>query len=50
MRPIEVSRDWTWPAGIAIALLLVILVNIGFIYIAVSGADEVVESYETEAR
>lgn len=50
MRQIEVSRDWLWPASITLALLFVILVNLGFIYVAVSGADEVVESYETESR
>lgn len=31
-------------------LLLMILVNLAFIYIAVSGADEVVPSYKTEQR
>jgi hypothetical protein len=31
-------------------MLLVILVNVAFIYIAVSGADQVVPSYLTERR
>jgi len=42
--------SWRWPAAIAIGLLVMILVNLAFIYIAVSGADEVVPSYQTEAR
>jgi len=50
MRQIEVSRDWVWPVGLTLALLFVVLVNAAFIYVAVSGADEVVESYETEER
>lgn len=39
-----------WPIGITIGLILVILVNVTFIYIAVSGADDVVPSYNTEVR
>ena len=39
-----------WPIGIAIGLILVVLVNLAFIYIAVSGKDEVVPSYHTEQR
>jgi hypothetical protein len=35
---------------IVAGLLLVILLNAVFIYIAVSGRDEVVPSYHTEAR
>jgi hypothetical protein len=46
----DTSRAWIWPAAIVAGLLLVILVNIGFIVVAVGGADEVVESYTTEAR
>jgi hypothetical protein len=42
--------DWRWPLGIAIGLLVMIFVNLAFIYIAVSGADEVVPSYQSEAR
>ena len=49
-RDIEISRDLAWPIGIVVALLLVVAVNVAFIYIAVSGADEVVESYEAETR
>jgi hypothetical protein len=39
-----------WPAVIIIGLLIVILMNAVFIYIAVSGQDEVVSSYHTEER
>ena len=39
-----------WPILIALGLFLVILVNAVFIYIAVSGADQVVPSYTTEER
>jgi hypothetical protein len=42
--------DRRWPIAIAIGLLVIILVNLVFIYIAVSGADEVVPSYKIEAR
>lgn len=44
------SRDRIWPVVIAIALALVVLVNAVFIYIAVSGADEVVPSYNQGER
>ena len=44
-------RDhWVWPVAITVGLLLVVLVNVGFIVVAVTGADEVVESYNTEER
>lgn len=39
-----------WPAIIIVGLVIVVLVNIGFIYVAVSGQDEVVPSYVTEPR
>jgi hypothetical protein len=39
-----------WPHAIILGMLLVILVNVAFIYIAVSGADQVVPSYLTERR
>ena len=39
-----------WPLGIAIGLLVMVVVNMGFIYIAVSGADDVVPSYYEEER
>ena len=39
-----------WPILITVGLVFVVLVNGIFIYIAVSGADEVVPSYHTEER
>jgi len=39
-----------WPVLIIGGLILVVLVNAIFIYIAVSGADDVVPSYVTEER
>lgn len=42
---ITVSRDWLWPMALAIALAVVLAVNGIFIYIAVTGADEVAPSY-----
>lgn len=43
-------RDLTWPVILAVALLLVVIVNAVFIYVAVSGADEVAPSYNQEGR
>lgn len=42
---IEVKRDWLWPAIIIATLAVVVAVNAMFIYIAVSGADEVDPAY-----
>lgn len=42
--------SWHWPVAIVVGLTLVIAVNAAFIVVAVSGADEVVESYITEER
>lgn len=39
-----------WPVLITLGLVLVVLVNAIFIYIAVSGADDIVPSYLTEER
>jgi len=39
-----------WPVLITLGLLLAVLVNAIFIYIAVSGADDVEPSYFTEKR
>jgi len=39
-----------WPGLITVGLALVILLNVIFIYIAVSGADDIVPSYFTEER
>jgi hypothetical protein len=42
------GRHWPW--GIAIGLLIVVLINVLFAYVAIAGADPVVPSYRTEAR
>ncbi len=39
-----------WPWGIAIGLALVVVVNVIFAWVAIRGADDVVSSYNTEAR
>jgi hypothetical protein len=39
-----------WPVGITVALIIVVVVNAIFIYVAVSGADDVAPSYNTEPR
>jgi hypothetical protein len=44
------ARDRLWPWGIALGLVLVILVNAVFAYVAIHGADTVVSSYQTEPR
>ena len=42
--------DRLWPIAIIVGLVIMIAVNMGFIYIAVSGADEIVPSYNEESR
>ncbi len=44
-RTLTLTRDHVWPLGIAIALLIVIAVNVTFIVIAVRGQDEIAQSY-----
>ena len=45
------NRDhYVWPVGIATGLLLVVLVNFGFIWVAVHNAPDVEPSYETVDR
>lgn len=39
-----------WPWAIGIGLGIMILVNAVFAYVAISGADQVVSSYQTEPR
>jgi hypothetical protein len=39
-----------WPAALIIGMLIVILMNIAFIWVAVSGEDQVVDTYQTEPR
>ena len=47
---ITLSRDHLWPALIVLGLTIVLAVNAVFIYIAVTGADEVVPSYDAGQR
>lgn len=46
----DLIEDSWWPRAILVGAIFVIAVNIAFIYIAVSGADEVVPSYIQEDR
>lgn len=39
-----------WPWGIAIGMLVAIMVNVVFAYVAIAGRDQVVSSYTTEPR
>jgi hypothetical protein len=54
MKTVEIDAKWwsdhVWPIGITLALLVVVAVNVAFIAIAVGGADEVAESYESGER
>lgn len=49
-RSITLSRDMVWPLAIVLFLATVVAVNAVFIYVAVSGADEVAPSYVTGER
>lgn len=42
------GRHWPW--GIVLGLLLVVIVNVVFAFVAIRGADPVVSSYRTEPR
>jgi len=39
-----------WPVAVALSLFVVVCVNLAFVYIAVTGADQVVPSYVEEER
>ena len=39
-----------WPIGIALWLAVVVAVNVGFIVVAVGGADPVASAYEAGER
>lgn len=43
-------RTSPWIVAIIIGFITLVLVNGAFIYVAVKGADPVVESYRTEPR
>ena len=49
-RRITLSDDQIWPVLIAVALAVVVAVNAAFIWIAVSGADQVDASYVAGER
>lgn len=46
----ERLRTLRWPIAIAVGLGLVVLAELVFIYIAVSGQDEIVPTYHSERR
>ncbi len=48
--PRATRDDRTWPLGLALALAVVVLVNLAFIYMAVAGADPVAPSYVSGER
>jgi len=48
--PPETPTRSPWPWAITLGLLFVILVNAALAYVAVKGADPVVESYRVESR
>lgn len=54
MKVIEVDRvalkGLVWPIGIVLWLAVVVAVNVGFIVMAVDGADPVAEAYEAGER
>lgn len=50
MKTTEPAADRTWPRAILIGLILVVVVNVLFAWVAIRGADGVVESYQTEQR
>jgi hypothetical protein len=46
----ETGGGLIWPVALTLSLLVVVCVNLAFVYIAVTGADEVVPSYVEEER
>jgi hypothetical protein len=48
--PVRKFDERQWPVAIIVGLLIVILVNAIFIFVAVSGQDEIAPSYYTEPR
>ncbi|HXG43942.1 MAG TPA: hypothetical protein VNJ71_04200 [Gemmatimonadales bacterium] len=50
MRSTSKAPRSRWPLAIAVGLLVVVVVNALFAYVAIRGADAVVPSYQTEPR
>lgn len=48
--PTSSAAGRRWPWAIAIGLAVVVVVNVVFAWVAIRGADDVVRSYNTEAR
>ena len=49
-QPVRKFDRLLWPIMIIVGLLIVVIMNAVFIYVAVSDRDEVVASYHTESR
>ena len=49
-QPVRKFDRLLWPIMIIVGLLIVVIMNAVFIYVAVSDRDEVVPSYHTESR
>ena len=49
-KTLVLKRDMAWPVGLAVALAVVVLVNMVFIWVAVTGADPVAPSYVAGER
>ena len=43
-------RDWTWPVGLTVAMLVVVVVNLAMAYYAVNNPPSIMPSYDTETR
>jgi hypothetical protein len=46
----EARTTSPWVIGIIVMFVIIVLVNAGFIYVAVKGADTIVPSYIAEDR
>ncbi len=44
------TQSLAWPIGIAVGLAIVVAVNIGFVIVAVGGADPIASAYEAGER
>ncbi len=42
--------DFRWPVGLIIGLVIVVLVNLAFIFIVVADADDASSAYSEEER